>query len=48
MANTYNAVTKQDGGWWIGLATDTPHPIPENKDNLWSIPNATVQSTVVR
>lgn len=24
MANTYTAVTKQDGGWWIGWIEEVP------------------------
>jgi predicted RNase H-like HicB family nuclease len=24
MANTYTAVTKQDGGWWIGRTEEVP------------------------
>ena len=24
MANTYTAVTKQDGGWWIGWSEEVP------------------------
>ena len=24
MANTYKAVTKQDGGWWIGWIEEVP------------------------
>jgi len=24
MANTYTAITKQDGGWWIGWIEEVP------------------------